>query len=199
MKIRKHIDEEELKRLYLSGKSLKDIGKYYGLYYETISARLKHLGVPIRTKHTEQSKTKISELRKRFLSENPDKHPWRSHNKFKSVPCETLKTWLRSLNTQFEEEFLAAISIGKNYSVDIAFPDKFIGIEVNGNQHYNRDGTLKPYYEKRKTEIEKLGWKLYQLHYSLCYKPASISQILTEISDAKEIKKFDYTAHKYIV
>ena len=55
------------------------------------------------------------------------------------------------------------------FSIDIAFPDIKFGIEVNGNQHYNSDGTLKPYYKERHDLIEKSGWILLELHYSSCY------------------------------
>ena len=31
----------------------------------------------------------------------------------------------------------------RNFSIDIALPDKMVAIEINGNQHYNRDGMKK--------------------------------------------------------
>jgi uncharacterized protein YydD (DUF2326 family) len=51
----------------------------------------------------------------------------------------------------------------------VAFPDKKIGIEINGNQHYNSDKTLKTYYQNRHDLIVADGWKLYELHYSFVF------------------------------
>ena len=49
-------------------------------------------------------------------------------------------------------------------NIDIAFPDIKLGIEINGNQHYNSDGTLKDYYQERHNLIEEAGWKLLEVH-----------------------------------
>ena len=89
-----------------------------------------------------EHKEKISEARKRYLQENKDKHPWRMSDKFKSIPCEKVKEFLTNNGIKFVEEWVPLD--GRNYSIDIAFPDKKIGIEINGNQHYDRNGKLKP-------------------------------------------------------
>ena len=49
------------------------------------------------------------------------------------------------------------------YSIDIAFPDKKIGIEINGNQHYDKKGALTEYYQKRHDDIVKAGMKHIEL------------------------------------
>lgn len=163
-----------------------------------MTSRLKYLGVEIRKKsHTLETRTRLSNIRKKYLLENLGKHPWKRHSKFKSIPCEALKTYLLNNEVALEAEFPAAVSIGKYYSIDIAFPDKFVGIEVNGNQHYNRDGTLKPYYENRRIILESLGWTLHQLHYSLCYNPSIIESLLSRITSSPIIKKFNYHTHSY--
>ena len=119
-------------------------------------------------KHTEDSKRRISEARKKFLQEHPDKHPWKKSSKFKSKPCEELKQWLRDNNIDFEEE--VSVVPGKNYSVDIAFPKAMLIVEVNGNQHYDLDKMeLLPYYQKRHNEIEALGWEVLEVPYNQSY------------------------------
>jgi transposase len=143
--------------------------------YSKIGA-LKHKG----KKLTDAQKEKVSIGRKKFLKENPDKHPWRKNNKFKSVPCEKVKEWLTSKAINFVEEYNPLIN-DRNFSIDIAFPDKMIGLEINGNQHYNRDGTLKPYYLERQTLMESKGWKIYQLHYSLCFKIEGLEKLIYSI------------------
>lgn len=146
-------------------------------------------------KHTEETKKKLSKIRKEYLKNNPDKHPWKNGEKHKSKPCEILKNLLKSKNIKFVEEFTPLND--RYFSIDIAFPDKKIGLEVNGNQHYNRDGTLKPYYLERNTLIEKEGWKLYELHYSCCYKEDSILTIINTILDSEVKIEFDYIKYNF--
>ena len=67
--------------------------------------------------------------------------------------------------------------------MDIAFPDKQIGIEINGNQHYERNGDLKPYYKDRHNYLECMGWKIYELHYKIPYSD-KILDIINNIGDA---------------
>lgn len=117
--------------------------------------------------HSDETKQKISEGRKRWLAEHKDLHVWRKDSKFLSVPCENFKSFLKSKNICFVEEYEPFDDI--HYSVDIAFPDEKIGIEINGNQHYNRDGSLSEYYMKRHRYFETQGWKLYEIHYTKCY------------------------------
>lgn len=129
-------------------------------------------------KHSEETKKKLSEKRKKYLKENPDKHPWKRHDKFKSVPCELVKKYLTEKNISYIDEWCPLEN--KNYSIDIAFPDIKYGIEINGNQHYNRDGTLKEYYQKRHDEIVKSGWTLIELHYSVAWNLQKFDEILKE-------------------
>lgn len=119
--------------------------------------------------HSEECKKHISEKRKKFLQENPEKHPWKKNTKFISQPCEYLKKVLKENNISFEEEYQPLLP-HRFFSIDIAFPDRKLGLEINGNQHYNANGTLKTYYQKRHDEIESNGWKLIEIHYNEVYK-----------------------------
>ncbi len=141
-------------------------------------------------KWTDIRKSHLSQKRKEYLKNNPDKHPWRKSNKFKSIPCENFKKILREKNFSFLEEF--SPSQDRLYSIDIAFPDKMIGIEVNGNQHYERDGKLKKYYQDRHNYIESLGWKLYQIHYSLCFDSNYILDLMSKILNTENKVEFNY-------
>lgn len=119
---------------------------------------------------------KLSESRKKYLKDNPDKHPWKKSSKFKSNPCQIIKDYLNKNKIKFIEEFNPLED--RAFSIDIAFPDINVGIEVNGNQHYNGDGTLKEYYQQRHDLIVASGWKLIELHYSLCYNEDVIKNII---------------------
>ena len=147
-------------------------------------------------KHTEETKKNISETKRQWYIDHPDKHPWKSSYKLKSKPCENLKDFLKNKDILFIEEFTPQIPSKRNYSIDIAFPDKMIGIEVNGNQHYNPDGTLKEYYSNRHNEIEFAGWKLYQIHYSLCYNKTILEEFISKI--LLENKKIEFNYSIYI-
>jgi hypothetical protein len=135
--------------------------------------------------HSKEQKKKISESRKKWLKENPDKHPWRNKDKFISKPCEKLKEKLKDNNIEFKEEIIPLKD--KNYSIDIAIVEKCLGLEVNGNQHYNSDKNLKEYYKNRKNEIEKKGWKLIDIHYSLVFKDEFIDNLIRFINNQNKI------------
>lgn len=141
--------------------------------------------------HTDETKRKISDARKKWLRDNPERHPWKSNNKFISEPCENLKHILRSKGINFIEEYEPFDDY--NYSIDIAFPDEKIGIEVNGEQHYDRSGNLEEYYQKRHNLFEERGWKLFEIHYSKCYniKIDDFSDILSlPIYDKCYVEKY---------
>jgi len=132
-------------------------------------------------KHSEESKKLISEKRIEWLKNNSDKHPWKKDTKFVSVPCEKLKNIFTENGLSFETEFQPLKE--RFYSIDIAFVDKGIGIEVNGNQHYNSNKELKDYYKKRKELIEEKGWKLYDIHYSKVYDEEFVTELINLIND----------------
>lgn len=136
------------------------------------------LSNPNRTifKHSEESKKRQSIVMKQYLKDNPDKHPWKNKNKFISKPCENIKDYLRKNNISFIEEWTPLED--RYYSIDIAFPDRKVGIEVNGNQHYNRDGSLKPYYQERHDLIVEAGWKLIEVHYTSTFDHNNIKEII---------------------
>lgn len=146
--------------------------------------------------HSEKTKRIISLKRKEFLSKNPEKHPWRKKDKFVSIPCELVKDFLLKNEINFVEEFNPLDNRG--FSIDIAFPDIKVGIEINGNQHYNKDGELNKYYKERHELIEKAGWKLFELHYSIAFNLDNLYDIIefrknvdysNIIKEAKLIKK----------
>lgn len=116
-------------------------------------------------RHSEESKKKLSEIRKAYLSREI-KPAWKTHEKFKSQPCEWLKSELEKCGYKFTPELSPLKHKGKFYSVDIAFPEQKFIIEINGRQHYNSDGTLTPYYQIRHDLISADGWDIWEVSYS---------------------------------
>lgn len=141
--------------------------------------------------HTEEEKKLISEKRKQYLQEHPDEHPWKRGTKFISVPCEKLKEVLKQEGFNFAEEY-SDRRWEHNYSIDIAFLDKKLAIEINGNQHYNNDGTLKPYYQNRHNYLISEGWFILEIHYANCYKIEKINEIKDAIKNRKEIDNIEH-------
>ena len=118
-------------------------------------------------KWTVEEKENLSKKRKQWLLDHKDQHVWRRDSKFLSEPCENLKQYLKNKGINFVEEYEPFDDI--NYCIDIAWPDEKIAIEVNGNQHYNRDGSLSKYYQKRHNLFKERGWKIFEIHYSKCF------------------------------
>jgi hypothetical protein len=77
----------------------------------------------------------------------------------------------------------------------VAIPEKMIGIEINGNQHYERTGELKPYYKKRHDIIESNGWTLYELHFSLVWNDEIFESMVKTINSGEYKFEFDYAGY----
>lgn len=102
--------------------------------------------------HSEETKKKISEIRKKYLEEHPDKVPFvLNHSSKQSYPEKYFEEWLITNNLFCESEF----QVGR-YSLDFAWPDKLFYIEVDGSQH-KLDWMVKHDLE-RTAYLESLGW-----------------------------------------
>lgn len=132
-------------------------------------------------KHSDQTKKEMSEKKRKFLIDNPEKHNWKSNKKLISIPCEKLKEILKQNNISYIEEYQPLKD--RFFCIDIAFPNIKLGLEVNGNQHYNKNGSLKEYYKLRKDLIEKDGWKLYDIHFSKIFDNNFINELIFELNN----------------
>ena len=75
---------------------------------------------------------------------------------------------LRNKNISFIEEYTPFIP-ERLYSLDIAFPNEKIGIEINGSQHYRTNGELNEKTLEKQKYFEERGWKIFQIYYKQCY------------------------------
>lgn len=126
-----------------------------------------------------ETRNKLRVARIKFLTENPDKHPWKNKQKHVSKPCEDLKNILLHHDIQFIEEYQPLID--RFFSIDIFIPNKNIGIEVNGNQHYQSNGQLKKYYLDRHDLIESAGIELLEIPYMKVYDTEYIDMICSRV------------------
>lgn len=158
----------------------------------SLSESIKLTAVKKPRKLSEETKNKISEARKKYLKVNGG-NPWKYKSSVhSSVPCEKFKSFLKEQNVEFVEEYLPVAHIGRFFRIDIAFPDKKIAIEVNGNQHYESNGELKPYYKERQCILEEHGWIVYQVHHSACFKSEKLLEFMNMINNSEKKIEFDY-------
>lgn len=148
------------------------------------NGKIKNIGHP----HTIETKKHLSEKRKQWLKDHSNEHVWKRNTKFISEPCENFKKYLKSKNINFVEEYTPFNDI--HYCLDIAWPDEKIAIEINGNQHYNSDGSLNDYYFKRHKLLNERGWKIIEIHYSKCYN--------IQINDFKDILNLPIYDKNYV-
>jgi len=184
----------ELLKLHSVDKTSSEWADFFRCGKSTVKRACKFLNVTCKSRnhsHTTESRQKISDARKKFLKENPDKHPWRSKDKFQSKPCEKIKEFLIKLCIPFIAEYQPCID-GHFFSIDIALPDKKIALEINGNQHYERDGILKEYYQRRHNLIESVGWKVFEIHYSACFNLEKWTNFIKVITESPQVEAFDY-------
>lgn len=168
--------------------------EYFGCKNSPIRYLNKKFGIKRVYKCSEETKAKIGAKRRRWLSDNPDKHPWRSKDKFKSEPCEKVKEFLMKLKVQFIPEYQPNLD-GRHFSIDIAIPDKLIALEINGNQHYDKKGVLKPYYQERHDLLEKNGWTVYEIHYSACFNLEKWADFVDAITNSQIKTEFNYFSY----
>lgn len=186
----KSINWEEIQQCYDNGSTWREIKIKFNIHTAILTRARKEGLLSCRNKseankmsnkighlHTEDTKNKQSVLQRNYLTNNPDKHPWRKHSKYVSVPCEHFKSILRNRGIKFEEEFQPGQ--GKNYSIDITIGN--VGIEINGNQHYQKDGSLKPYYKERQDFLESIGWTIINVPYKKVYDKTFVDNLVSKV------------------
>ncbi len=195
----KNIDKEKFMHLYDLGLSDLQIASHLDCAEKSVKGLRRRNGLinkhQRRSKHSEETKAKMSLAKKKWLQDNPEKHTWKKSRKHISQPCEFVKSFLKQNNVSFVEEFSPEIE-GRFFSVDIAFPDKMIALEINGNQHYEKNGELKFYYQERHKLLEQAGWIVYEVHYSACFNLAKWSEFIKKISESETKIDFDYFSYK---
>lgn len=198
------INWSELQSFYDLGGTYRDITKLYGLSSATISRAVKagllktkkRFGCSKGRKHTEASKQKIREARITFLEQNPSHKLWGSGKRhYNSAVSNKVKDFLKNMGEPFVEEFQPLLHKNRFYSIDIAFPDKMIGWEVNGGQHYDENGKLKPYYQERHRLIENEGWILAEIHYKDCFNEVFLQSLYAALINRRATLEFNYTAY----
>lgn len=173
---RKKYNWGEIQENYDSGKSQRDLIKEFGCSWGAFTKAIKRGDFSSRnyseaqylkikkygpTKHTKQSKIKISIGRIKYLKENPDKNPFVKIGKGRG------KSWLEKT---FEE---ALVKEGLNnyqynyqngiYCYDFAWPEKKIDVEVDGGTHKQK--RVKMIDIRRDKWSKSQGWIVLRFSY----------------------------------
>ena len=105
---------------------------------------------------TEAEKKHLSEVRKQYLKEHPEKVPYvlNHHSKGDSYPEKYFKSIFANEKIEYEQNFKA-----EGYFLDFAWPLQKTYIEVDGEQHYV-DNRIIEHDKVRTQKLAFAGWKL---------------------------------------
>ena len=160
----------EIQKYYNDDKTWRDIKEKFGVSDGAIFKAIKRGDLKLRNKteaanlhfkkfggrkHTEETKQKLSKIRIKYLTENPDKVPYLiNHSSKKSWPEQIFETALISSGiTGWVYKYQNWI-----YQYDFAFVDKKIDVEIDGGTH-ELDKVKKIDKRRDKFSIEN-GWRV---------------------------------------
>jgi len=111
--------------------------------------------------HTDEAKKKISDGRKKYLLENPDKVPYLlNHSRQESYPEKYFTEVFKNRNFNLTKKYRVGL-----YELDFCIPDKKIDIEIDGNQHYYDEKIVES--DKRRNKfLEDDGWDVIRINWS---------------------------------
>lgn len=113
-------------------------------------------------KHTQETKDKISRARIKYLSENPDKVPYKL-NHYSKGPSYPERYW-KEIFDKFDVKYTEQYQI-HYYQLDFALVEEKIDIEIDGDQHYLDERIVKSDI-LRNEYLENLGWKIIRIKWS---------------------------------
>lgn len=159
---------------------------------ESIARGAKKLSAQFKGKpghlQTEETKKKLSEIRKQQIKENNGIW-WSSRSKCKRSYAEE---WTKNiiLNEIKDNTFVEEYHIGK-WFLDFAWPNKMIYIEIDGEQH--------EWAERKKSDEEKdnyckeLGWKCLRLKWKdICNNTQDAIQVIKEFILNNKILNYEF-------
>ena len=129
---------------------------------------------------TEDQKKKISESRKKYLDEHPDKVPFKlNHSSKESYPEKYFREWLQKENIFSEREYQVGL-----YTLEFAWPERKIYLEIDGSQHH-LDWMIK-HDEERTKKLSELGWVCVQRIYWPDYQKLNLEERKSFLLKLKE-------------
>ncbi len=179
MAVKKTNDEwKNIQKLYDSGMSYDMLSKMHKISPATLW-RAKKEGLfkprtmsegtllyrknnPDKIKHTEDTKKKISEKRKKFLQENPDKIPYKlnHYSKGDSYPEQYFKEVFEKENIPLKFHLPVGL-----YELDFYNEEYKIDVEIDGEQHY-ADKRIVESDVRRTNFLTSQGWRVYRIRWA---------------------------------
>lgn len=130
--------------------------------------------------HTDEQKKKISESRKKYLEEHPDKVPFKlNHSSKESYPEKYFREWLQKENIFSEREYQVGL-----YTLDFAWPERKIYLEIDGSQHH-LDWMIQ-HDEERTKKLSEFGWVCVQRIYWPDYQKLNLEERKSFLLKLKE-------------
>jgi len=176
------------KKFNISERQLYKASKNGIFLIRSISESIK-ISPKSKRKHTEETKKKISDIRKKYLLENPDKVPYLlNHSRQESYPEKYFTEVFRNFN--LTKKYRVGL-----YELDFSVPNRKIDIEIDGNQHYcdekivESDKRRNKFLEDNGWDIIRINWSGYQ-KLSFEYKKEYISNLKSYINDLIDTKPF---------
>lgn len=125
-------------------------------YQISDATREKLRGASAGRTHTDETKKRISDIRKEFIRLNPDKTPYRMNHKSKgqSHPEKYWQTVLENHGQVFSVEHRLGM-----YSLDFAFPELKVDLEIDGRQHFD-DPKVVTHDKARNENLIQFGWRV---------------------------------------
>lgn len=141
---------------------------------------------------SDEIRKKISISMKKYLDENPDKTPYLlNHSSKESYPEKIFRERLERENIQFVQEYKIL-----RYSLDFAFPDKKINVEIDGETHLQKN--VQKIDAERNKILQNLGWKVLRFRtFDVKTNIENCVQILkTELENSDVVQIFDIEKYK---
>lgn len=140
---------------------------------------------------TAETRAKISAARKKYIAEHPDQVPFKiNHSSKESYPEKYFRLWLKKEKLLESQE----LQIDR-YTLDFAWPDKKIYLEIDGNQH--KLDWMQEHDRIRTEYLTSLGWTCigrvdWSWYKALCAKEKHkyLQNIKIAIEHANFIEKF---------
>lgn len=131
-------------------------------------------------RHTQETKDKISQIRKKYLKEHPDKVPYllNHYSKGESYPEIYFEEVFKNENIKLTKKFRIYL-----YELDFCDVDKKIDIEIDGEQHYSDERIVKSDI-RRTAYLEDMGWTVFRIRWSHFQKMSFYEKSLV-INDLK--------------
>lgn len=171
----KNINWNDVQKFYDDNHNWKDTTSYFKISNDVLTKAIKKGLIKLRTKsdanklghvkspqkHTDETKSKLSEIRKKYLLENPDKVPYllNHYSKGPSYPEKYFDEILSKSGLIYEKYYRIGL-----YELDFAFLDKKIDLEIDGSQHILDNRILES--DLRRDDYMKInGWKVIRINW----------------------------------